>query len=51
MIRVKQTKDVLIECNKNFATIAFNCLLNDSKKTLLVSETCVEDRNKNTIKA
>jgi len=50
MIRVKQTNDVLLGCNKNFSTIAFKCLPNDSKETLLVSGICVEDRNKNIIK-
>jgi len=50
MIGIKQTKDVLLGCNKNFAIIAFNCLLNNSKKTLCILGTCVEDRNKNIIK-
>jgi len=47
VIEVKQKWDILLEYNKNYIILAFNCMLKNSMEMLLVSRTCVEDRNKN----
>jgi len=48
LTRVKQ-KEVILGYNKNYATLAFNCVLKNSKRTISVLE--IERRSrKNNIK-
>ena len=37
------------EYNKNYATLALNCALKNSKEIVSISEICRRDRNKNVI--
>ena len=39
----------MLECNKNYAALAFNCILKNSERTISVSETYIRDKNKNII--
>ena len=42
---VVRQKKIILECNKNYTTLALNYMLNNSKGTILVSK--MERRNKN----
>jgi len=39
----------MLECNKNYATLALNCIIKNSERTISVSKTYIRDKNKNTI--
>jgi len=42
LTEVKQKWDILLECNKNYAILALNCMLKNLKEKLSVLGTCVD---------
>ena len=40
----------MLRCNKNYAALALNYILKNSKRTVLVSEICRRDKNNNILK-
>ena len=40
-------KEVMLECNKNYAILALNCTLKNSKRIILVLEIGKNSRNNN----
>ena len=42
-------RNVLLGYNKNYVTLDPNCILKNSKRTLLMSKTWEKDKNKNKI--
>ena len=39
----------MLECNKNYAILAFNCMLYNSEKTISVLEIYIKNKNKDKI--
>jgi len=47
VIGVKQKREVMLECNKNYATLVLNYILKDSKETILAFRIKKRCRNNN----
>jgi len=47
VIGIKQKREVMLGCNKNYAKLALNCILKNSKETILASRIKKRCRNNN----